>query len=529
MKIILVRHGESVGNTKKGFISGRTDPEGLTDRGKVQIIRTAYELRKETVDHLLVSPVVRAQETAEILNVYVKKPVETKKWLTELHHGILEGSYWWEVLDQIPRSWRSKREDYMTPYPGGGESMHLLLKRAWEGIQEIFSSYDEKSTILIVSHQAVITALRYVLIFGDPAFATEKKQIDELLQFVHNTKLPNGGFVTAMVDHGVLKDLSETVEFSPIKERKDNAEFYIKGIFRISHAIRMQTLVTASSNIVYRAALNGTYIIKILNNKTESAATRQAALYTYLHEKNIPAPQVNVFDKSGVFYKDPVFVQDFVKGVSQKSCLSHQHKGMHTLLAGIYKMVEQIHALPVDDVKGFWFPQVDKQFQSWRTFMLFNINMTADYMRGSQVQKEKKEYILKRLQSLKHYIQENKYPRMPLHGDLAPENIITCHTDHRCNLTRIIDFEWARVGDPLWDYAYYWGWLEREDEFTGGLWYEFLSAKLGKKHQQALELYRVLFHAWTMRDTQDYKGSRIRERRGKRSREILEKLSLATD
>ncbi len=47
MKLILIRHGESIGNTKSGFISGRSDKEGLTEKGIIQIIKTAWELRHE--------------------------------------------------------------------------------------------------------------------------------------------------------------------------------------------------------------------------------------------------------------------------------------------------------------------------------------------------------------------------------------------------------------------------------------------------------------------------------------------------
>jgi len=520
MKIILIRHGESVGNTKKGFISGRNDPEGLTNRGKVQIIRSAYELRKEKPDYFLASPVLRAQETAGILNHYFHKKIQTKEWLTELHHGLMEGSYWWEVIDQIPSSWRSKREDYTSAYPGGGESMKMLVERAWNGLEELFSSVDEKSTIFIVSHQAVIAALRFALQYGNPVDIRTPSQEDDFLQFIHSTKLPNGGFVIAQTEKRKLIEISEFSEFPPLKERKDNVLFYFKGLIPTGKINQIHTLPTASANAVYQISHDEDHILKILHEKTVSSATRQADLYTYLNKKNIPVPHVSFYDKSEVFYKDPVFVQDFVNGVHQGKCLKHHHKNMPNLLKDIYKKLEEIHKLPVEDVHTFWFPQVDKQFQSWRTFMMFNINLTIHYLSGSNIDKERNIRICDQLRELRGYIQDNKYARVPLQGDLAPENIIVSHTSGK--LIRIIDFEWARIGDALWDYAYYYGWLEREDEATAREWHTLLEGKMSKKNMDIIHLYRILFHAWTMRDMQEYKGSRIRLRRGKRSREILE-------
>jgi broad specificity phosphatase PhoE len=251
MRLILIRHGESVGNTKKGYISGRDDPEGLTVKGKSQVIRTAYELRKEQPERIYVSPVMRARQTSEIVNTFFQTKIETCDWLTELHHGILEGRFWWEVIDQIPQTWRSKREDYETPYPGGGgESMQMLLQRISTGMTELLQNLDPKGTYVIVSHQAVIAALRYYFLYGSAENVVTHKQISEFLQFIHHTKLPNAGYVEVDIGKNKKPELAVCDVFAPIKERKDNVMFYFKGIFAIPKKLKVHKYTTASSNTV---------------------------------------------------------------------------------------------------------------------------------------------------------------------------------------------------------------------------------------------------------------------------------------
>src|SRR3989338_6652974 len=112
MKLIFIRHGQSIGNSKPGFISGRSDPDGLSQLGRLQIARTAYELRDLKVDAIISSPVARAQESAKILNLQFNTKIEKAEWLTELHHGMFEDNFWWEIIHKIPTNWRKNREDF---------------------------------------------------------------------------------------------------------------------------------------------------------------------------------------------------------------------------------------------------------------------------------------------------------------------------------------------------------------------------------------------------------------------------------
>lgn len=78
MKLWLLRHGEAEARA-------RTDAErNLTAAGRLEVQTSAAHLQGQPLDVILVSPYVRAQQTAEIVRQILdfSGPVETVPWLT---------------------------------------------------------------------------------------------------------------------------------------------------------------------------------------------------------------------------------------------------------------------------------------------------------------------------------------------------------------------------------------------------------------------------------------------------------------
>ena len=91
------RHGESVVNINGVWATqvGTKLDRGLTKVGRKQAIKAGKEAAREglCVDVMLVSPLMRAQETAEILaDILGCKNLETLELLTERNFGSLEGT-----------------------------------------------------------------------------------------------------------------------------------------------------------------------------------------------------------------------------------------------------------------------------------------------------------------------------------------------------------------------------------------------------------------------------------------------------
>ena len=130
--VIFVRHGESISNTNNIITS---DYRGfpLTETGKHQAAEAARELKTIHVDHLLTSPVQRAQETAEIISNVVGVNASVDERIRESGMGPHNN----KSLNEIPKKKRSE-----------------LGMETWESHQERFLSamQDVKGVSLMVSH-----------------------------------------------------------------------------------------------------------------------------------------------------------------------------------------------------------------------------------------------------------------------------------------------------------------------------------------------------------------------------------------
>lgn len=152
-RLILVRHGESQLN-RDGIFYGQLDPE-LTEKGVRQAEEAKEVLRDFHYDEIYVSDLVRARDTARILNHRELEVIETER-LRELNFGIFEGLKYDEILEKYPEEealWREQWQDY--DYENG-ESVRELQKRAVEFVEE---KIEEDKDILVVAHWGVINCV----------------------------------------------------------------------------------------------------------------------------------------------------------------------------------------------------------------------------------------------------------------------------------------------------------------------------------------------------------------------------------
>lgn len=225
MKLFIMRHGQSIGNTKQGFMSGQTDPEGLTQKGKVQVIRTAYEFRKEKIDVIYASPVARAQETAKFFYYYFPSvKYITVDWLTEIHHGVFEKKYWWEIIHKISPSWRSKHGDFYIPFPGDGESVIDAGERIKKGILDTYSKFNNKK-VMLVSHQGPIAAGLMLL----NSNSNTKKSQEKLKELHERYRISNAEYICTDLSGGNLSNITLKINLKPLKASINTVHHYFPG------------------------------------------------------------------------------------------------------------------------------------------------------------------------------------------------------------------------------------------------------------------------------------------------------------
>ena len=146
MKIYLVRHGECDSNLKKIY---NYRHEGLNDRGVEQANILKEKIKNIRFDTIYSSPLLRAQQTAEILNINDIQIIYDER-LREREHGSLEGKSI-EVTD------REEYWNYNTNIRYGTEErIPELFNRVKEFLNELKDKKYEN--VLIVAHSGVSKA-----------------------------------------------------------------------------------------------------------------------------------------------------------------------------------------------------------------------------------------------------------------------------------------------------------------------------------------------------------------------------------
>ncbi len=156
-KIILIRHGQSVGNATKTIL-GHTDLD-LSELGYKQAEVTANELKNEKIDLIYSSDLKRAYNTALFHANLRNLEVKTSQNLREVYLGAWEG----QTIDSIIAKWGRKavEVDWLSNFGifsfPEGEKIMDAGRRFYNEVYKI-ASENPGNTILIASHAAVIRA-----------------------------------------------------------------------------------------------------------------------------------------------------------------------------------------------------------------------------------------------------------------------------------------------------------------------------------------------------------------------------------
>lgn len=140
MKFYVTRHGETAWN-RENKVCGVTDL-ALNETGREQAERTAELLRGKEISRILCSPMIRAQETARIINAGRNLPLVLDARLREQDYGIFEGA---------PRDdpdFLSHKRMFAARYPGG-ESHMLTARRVYSLLEEAKERYAGEALLLV--------------------------------------------------------------------------------------------------------------------------------------------------------------------------------------------------------------------------------------------------------------------------------------------------------------------------------------------------------------------------------------------
>jgi broad specificity phosphatase PhoE len=133
MKIYLIRHGETTGDIEDRY--GGSYDDHLTNKGQEQLRLTANNLVGKEIEKIFSSPLIRAQESSEIISQRIGAPIEYIGGLQERHYGILTGLTKEEAQAKYPEIVELHKDPQNTDPEGEGyEEFNARVKESFASI-----------------------------------------------------------------------------------------------------------------------------------------------------------------------------------------------------------------------------------------------------------------------------------------------------------------------------------------------------------------------------------------------------------
>lgn len=162
MNIYMIRHGRQ----SSKLCNVNVD---LSDEGRRQAVLLGERLSLEKIDAIYSSQLIRAVETAQIVNQYFKVPHIIRTELEEMSFGFMEGM----SDERIAAAFadfkiEQKKMETDLPYPGG-EGAEDVIKRAMPVFKEITASGYQN--VAVITHGGVIRSMIAAFLHLEPKYS----------------------------------------------------------------------------------------------------------------------------------------------------------------------------------------------------------------------------------------------------------------------------------------------------------------------------------------------------------------------
>lgn len=160
--ILLLRHGESVGN-KRGLLQGQADYP-LSEKGRVQAraLAQSWEENGRRFDRITASPLARARETAEI----IAEPLGLTVNLDPIWKERDFGSWAGRELRDLSKTPPKRQYHPYQPLGETGESTFKLFLRAGQAVDSLVER--PPGSYLVVSHGGLLNMALYTILGISP-------------------------------------------------------------------------------------------------------------------------------------------------------------------------------------------------------------------------------------------------------------------------------------------------------------------------------------------------------------------------
>jgi isoleucyl-tRNA synthetase len=157
---LIMRHGETVGNTQKVWRGNPATPDSLTEEGRKQVKTSAATLKGTDFDYVFISQFGRARETAEIVLAELGLPADKLivdprlgEWNAGAEFELKPIDHFFGIVEAQADKYNFKTAD--------GESFAEVVKRIGAFLYELEATYQDKK-ILIITHGGLMRGAKLV-------------------------------------------------------------------------------------------------------------------------------------------------------------------------------------------------------------------------------------------------------------------------------------------------------------------------------------------------------------------------------
>lgn len=181
MTLYLVRHGESEGNIAKRF---QSHEEKLTVLGEKQAKIVAKRFSKMSVDAIVASTMVRAQQTAREIRAVVGKDIQAEPLFVEIKQPT-------EVVGKPHADPNSKtimekikKNKHNPAYHHSDEENYFDFISRVDYALHSLEKYGDDDHVVVVAHGHVVRAIIGIILFGTEL---SSRNFDQLIQNMQTT------------------------------------------------------------------------------------------------------------------------------------------------------------------------------------------------------------------------------------------------------------------------------------------------------------------------------------------------------
>jgi len=170
-EFIIMRHGEAESNVKKILSSSPENNHHLTEKGKKEVLFAAKKLKKENIDIIISSDILRAKETAAI----IKKELKINEVIFDSRLREINFGEWNNQSNNLYEKISKTKYEHFSESAPQGETLRQVKERVITALKDINNRYKNKKILIIGHGDPLFVMAGAALGLSDKEISLEKK------------------------------------------------------------------------------------------------------------------------------------------------------------------------------------------------------------------------------------------------------------------------------------------------------------------------------------------------------------------